>query len=390
MPHGNDHTERRSILQGVYEDNLGIENGVPIRPQRRTAAPPSRAERRLAVRSAGTTAWWRRGVAALLVLVLLAMAGAAYRWLPSTPRAASTLQAGGPPVLARSASSGASLDPPSGEAAPASTRGPVRAPGEDASASAQGALGAGASLASLFGLQVRTIVIDPGHGGEELGAIGPSGLREKRVALDVARRLRRRLEEREGYRILMTRAWDEHVPLRERVRFANENEADLFISIHVNWLPVEKVTSIETYYFGRGDEEGLQLAARENQESAYTVAEFSDMMERVGQTMRLQESKRLATSIQKSLYRNMRQDNKDVSDWGVKTAPFVVLLGTEAPSVLAEISVLSNRAEEAKLKTRAYRERLAMFLEEGIIGYLDGAAFFPEDEGALAAPPPTE
>lgn len=226
-------------------------------------------------------------------------------------------------------------------------------------------------LASLFDLRVKTIVIDPGHGGRDPGAIGPNGLAEAEVTLDVAMRLKRRLEQSHNYRILLTRTADTFVSLRDRVDYANARDADLFISIHVNDLPVEDVTSVETYFFGtEADSRTLRRAERENQHADYSVAEFNTMLRELGRTMKAQESKDVAVSIQRALYRNIREVNHDVSDWGVKSAPFMVLLGVDAPAVLAEIAVLSNRAEERKLGSPEYREMLAAFLEEGIAQYL--------------------
>lgn len=225
-------------------------------------------------------------------------------------------------------------------------------------------------IANLFGLQVRTIVIDAGHGGRDPGAVGPTGLPEKVITLDVARRLQRRLNDY-GYHIVMTRDDDTKMTLRERVVFAKEHAADLFISIHVNALPVDTLTTVETYYFDpQGSAEAQRLAELENQDSGYSMAEWRNAFEKIGNTMKFQESKQLATSIQKTLYRNMRRVNGDVNDWGVRSGPFVVLVGVEVPAVLAEISVISNRAEEAKLYTAAYREQLATFLEAGIVNYL--------------------
>ena len=227
-------------------------------------------------------------------------------------------------------------------------------------------------LASLYGLAVKTIVIDPGHGGRDPGAIGPTDLPEKIITLDVARRLERRLKDH-GYNILMTRTDDRRITLRQRVAFAQDNAADLFISLHVNALPVDTITAIETYYFSpRGTAKSEWLAARENEDSGYSVSEWRNALEKLGNTMKIQESKQLATSIQKTLYRNIHRVNSDVNDWGVRSGPFMVLWGVRVPAVLAEISVISNKAEEAKLYTDEYRERLAMSLEAGIVEYLEG------------------
>ena len=170
----------------------------------------------------------------------------------------------------------------------------------------------------------------------------------------------------------MTREADVTRTLRARADFANAQGADLFISIHVNDLPVDSVTSVETYYFGlEGGQDALALAARENQGADYTLSDFREMARQLGTTVKLQESERLARTIQGQMYRAVSQARPDVQDWGVRTAPFVVLLGVEAPSVLAEIACLSNADDEADLNKSAYRERLAEALEKGILDYLN-------------------
>ncbi|MFT4604100.1 MAG: N-acetylmuramoyl-L-alanine amidase [Rhodothermales bacterium] len=225
-------------------------------------------------------------------------------------------------------------------------------------------------VAALFDLQVRTIVLDAGHGGVDPGAIGLKDVREKDVTLDVARRLQRRLEQR-GYTVLMTRDDDETVSLRDRVEFANRQPTDLFVSIHANSFPDAPVNALETYYFGANTERTLlRLAEAENQGSDYTLADFNDMIRRLSSTVKLQESRRLATAVQRSLVSNTRIEAPNVQDWGVKAGPFVVLLGSDAPSILAEISVLSNAAQAGRLQTEAHREQLAAFLEEGVLNYL--------------------
>jgi N-acetylmuramoyl-L-alanine amidase len=229
-------------------------------------------------------------------------------------------------------------------------------------------------LRSLFGLEVKTIVIDPGHGGEDPGAIGRLGLKEKDITLDIARRLKRRLQGR--FRVVLTREDDRTVPLRQRVEVANAKRADLFISIHVNSLPDRKpLDIIETYYFGPPEDEAtLQVAARENAGSDYALSDYQELFLEMGNTLKLQESKMLATSIQESLYVNIRAQKADVIDRGVKRAPFLVLLGARVPAVLAEVSCLSNPEEERRLAQPSYRESIARFLEAGILQYLNQSA----------------
>lgn len=227
-------------------------------------------------------------------------------------------------------------------------------------------------LAQLFGLDAKTIVIDPGHGGRDPGAIGAGGLQEKDVTLQIALLLRERLKKYPGYRILMTRDKDVRISTRERVDFANAKKADLFISIHCNSLDKLQLNIIETYYFGaQADEESLRLAEAENQGSEYLMAEFKGMIKKIGDNFKQQESNALATSIQNSLFRHMKAQNEEVVNRGTKMAPFVVLLGADMPSVLAEITCISNPEEEKKLADPEYLETFAQHLEGGIVGYLN-------------------
>jgi N-acetylmuramoyl-L-alanine amidase len=225
---------------------------------------------------------------------------------------------------------------------------------------------------NIFGFKVRTIIIDPGHGGEDPGAIGKMGTMEKDITLDVAKRLRDKLSKFKNYQILMTRETDVTVPLNDRIEFANDHHADLYVSIHVNYVPRKPINIIETYYFGSyTDEETLRLAQKENEGTEYTLSAYRDIIRKIGNTMKYQESKKLATSIQRSLYGNISKSNKDILDYGIKTAPFVVLLGVDVPSVLTEISCLSNEEEESKLNFESYREAVATYLEEGVVRYLN-------------------
>lgn len=329
--------KRRDILRGVYEDNLRI------------------ASRKVEGIKQPSPRWslWGGRVALAVAGLLVVMGGfQVYQEIQAketTDEAAAASAAAISPVERIEQAFGSAADP-----------GLRRDDGREV------------PLASLYGLEVKTIVIDPGHGGRDPGATGPTNLPEKVITLDVARRLQRRLEDY-GYRILMTREDDRKIYLRDRVAFAKDNAADLFISIHVNALPVDTLTTIETYYFSPRSSAKIQrLAALENEHSGYSMAEWRNEVEKIGNTMKFQESKQLAASIQKTLYRNIHRVNSDVNDWGVRSGPFMVLWGVEVPAVLAEISVISNPAEEAKLYTDEYREQLAMSLEAGILDYLQG------------------
>jgi N-acetylmuramoyl-L-alanine amidase len=345
LPHSNGRRDRRHILRAVYEENRWITTGEV--PSWR------RLEEAVEIPRRRSGALWLMAVLGLsVVLTVFARQFTPSPEVPAPPPAAAVAT---PPATPDGFSLGQSR--------------------LDTSATTP--------IAALFDLQVKTIVLDPGHGGIDPGASSANGLQEKAVTLDVARRLQRRLERYGAFRVLLTREADTKVTLRERVRFANAQQADLFISIHLNKLPTEPVTAIETYYFGvKSDARTLLLAEAENEEGGYSVAEFNAMVERLGTTLKVQESRRLGEAIQQSLLRNIRRTNTGVADWGVKRAPFVVLLGVEAPSILAEIAVLSNPEEEARLQDESYRENLAHYLEEGVLQYLTGAIPSPEPEAS--------
>lgn len=226
-------------------------------------------------------------------------------------------------------------------------------------------------LKKLFGLSVKTIVIDAGHGGIDPGAIGKRGTLEKDITLDIAQRLKIKLEQSSGFRILLVRDSDTTIPLNQRVAYANSYDTDLLVSIHVNYLPDRSTNAVETYYFGpHTDAHTLKLAERENQGSEYTVSDFEDVIRNMRDTIKFQESKVLALSIQRSLLAGVRGKVRKDWDRGVKTAPFVVLLGAKAPGVLAEISSLSSPEAELDLRTEAYRDQVATYLAAGITNYL--------------------
>jgi N-acetylmuramoyl-L-alanine amidase len=231
--------------------------------------------------------------------------------------------------------------------------------------------GRGLPLSRAFGLGVKTILLDPGHGGEDTGCIGRGGTHEKEIALDIARRLKRRLEARTSAEVLMTRDADVTLPLGERVAIAHANHADLFVSIHLNFVPNKPINIIETFYFGPGtDAASLELARRENSGQGPGMSELREIIERMETQMRREESPRLAAAIQNSLYRNSHRVNTGILDYGTKRGPFVVLNQAEVPAVLAEVSCLSNREEEERLGTPGHREDIAAYLETGILDYL--------------------
>ena len=227
-------------------------------------------------------------------------------------------------------------------------------------------------VSSVFGLEVRTIVIDPGHGGKDPGAIGTFGTMEKDIVLDIAKGLKDSLQKRGGYNVMLTRDEDETMSLSERVDFANAANADLFISLHVNALPQKSFNVTETYYYGPpSDAETLELAERENKGSGISNKEFEYMIRKISNTFKEQESANLAMDIQHSLFTNVKKYDKDITNAGIKIAPLVVLLGVNAPSVLVEISCITKKEEELKLNMQAYREEITTFLTQGTMRYLN-------------------
>jgi N-acetylmuramoyl-L-alanine amidase len=227
-------------------------------------------------------------------------------------------------------------------------------------------------LRQIFNLQVKQILIDPGHGGEDPGTSGKLGTKEKDLTLDIALKLKDKLERHPGYRILMTREKDITLSLNDRIDIARSCQADLFISIHINYIPDEPFNTIETYYFGpHTDKDSLLLAEKENKGAEYTLNDFKGIIRNIENTLKTQESRSLAYFIQKSLYRNFSRENKNIKNFGIQTAPFVVLLGVDIPGVLTEVTCLSNIEEEMKLSTKNYRKEIARYLEEGIVNYLN-------------------
>ncbi len=223
---------------------------------------------------------------------------------------------------------------------------------------------------SAIPLAVRRIVVDPGHGGPDDGTTG-FGLDEKSMTLDIAHRLQDRLEA-DGFEVYLTREDDRTVSLRERAQTANDLRADLFISIHINWIAERSVRGLETYFLGATDDPELnELARRENRDSGYSLADMKSLLESIYTGVRQDESRQLATRIQRSLYSSLLRQNPDLKNRGVKTAPFVVLVATEMPAILAEVSCLSNQQEAQLLSRPLYREHIAEALSRGIRAYAD-------------------
>lgn len=326
---------KRRVLREAVAENLDVMRGVPPRALR----PATR----------WTRLWLRR---VPLLLVALIIAGSVYE-----------LKSGGqaiPPVVSaavvRSVQAGLPV---------------LRAP--EATESIERV------TASVFPLAVRRVVLDAGHGGTDPGAT-TAGVFEKEITLDIGRRLRALLETN-GFDVVVTRDADRTIALRDRAKLANESKSDIFVSIHVNAL--ERHTEsrgIETYYLGATDDPSLkELAARENRVSGYSVSDMRRLLEGVYADARGDESHQLATAVQKKLYETLREEDSGLENWGVKRAPFLVLVATDMPAVLAEVGCISNEKESAMLRTPEYRQKIANALFDGIRAYAGANA--PQKKG---------
>ena len=229
------------------------------------------------------------------------------------------------------------------------------------------------SLIRALGLKIGRIVVDAGHGGHDTGTIGPNGLLEKDLVLDVALRLGKLLEDKLGADVVYTRKDDTFIPLETRTAIANQNQADLFISIHANSSHDPSARGVETYYlnFTRSPE-ALEVAARENAVSETSVHDLQDLVKKIALKEKIDESREFAATVQKSLYTGEAAKNPGVKNRGVKKAPFIVLIGANMPSILAEISFVSNPTDERKLRTPEYRQRIAESLYRGVARYAQG------------------
>lgn len=229
------------------------------------------------------------------------------------------------------------------------------------------------SMARVLGLRVRRIVIDAGHGGHDSGTLGPDGVEEKDIALDVALRLGHLLHQRLGANVFYTRTTDTFVPLEERTAIANREHADLFISIHANSSSDPQVRGVETYYLNfTASPDAVAVAARENAASNHSVYELSDLVRKIALSDKIDESRVLAQDVQQSLYSGLEAGNTGLKNRGVKQAPFVVLIGAHMPSILAEISFLTNPQDAFDMSQPAYQERIAESLYRGVAQYVQG------------------
>jgi N-acetylmuramoyl-L-alanine amidase len=228
------------------------------------------------------------------------------------------------------------------------------------------------TLTRALGLKIGRIVIDAGHGGHDTGTIGPTGLMEKDLCLDVALRLGKIIQQRlPGADVVYTRSDDTFIPLEERTHIANEAKADLFISIHANSSHDHQARGIETYYLNlKGSPDAMEVASRENATANESIHDLDDIVKKIARSEKIDESREFASDIQDSLAKRIQKQYKPVKDRGVRKAPFVVLIGADMPSILTEISFLSNPADEQLLKKPEHRQRVAEGLYQGVADYL--------------------
>ena len=325
---------KRRVLEQAVAENLDTIRGLPPRGLRRN--------RRLA------RVWIRR---AGLVLLPLTFVGSTY--LVSKP-----VKTSQDPILLPAR---VTITPP-----PPAVVQPVRASVMPTIESLQ------RMDSSALPLSVRRVVLDAGHGGKDLGATSgvSAHMAEKDITMDIVRKLKPLLEQ-DGFEVVVTREDDRFLPLRERAFVANTSTSDIFVSIHVNSI-IKHTSSrgIETYYLGPTNDPSLtRLVADENATSGYSLADMRKLLDGIYADVRRDESRRLAAAVQSQLFTGLRHSDTGLENWGVKRAPFVVLVATEMPAVLAEVGCLSNTREAAMLQQPAYREQIAQALFQGIHAY---------------------
>jgi N-acetylmuramoyl-L-alanine amidase len=285
--------------------------------------------------------------------------------VPATPRPT-------PPAAAPSPTTLPAAKPPAAKS-------PVTAPPapEEIASAARHTSSGQNSLIRALGLKINRVVIDPGHGGHDNGTEGPKGLLEKDLVLDVSQRLGKLIEDRMAAEIIYTRTDDTFIPLEGRTALANEKKADLFLSIHANSSSISKIAGVETFYLNiTGTRDALDLAARENASAQTSIFELQDIIKKITLHDKSEESLEFARRIQAALFSFSAKNIPASKDRGVKSAPFIVLIGANMPSVLAEIGFLSNPREEALLKKSDYRDKLAEALYKGIERYATGLSHF--------------
>lgn len=229
----------------------------------------------------------------------------------------------------------------------------------------------GFSLAQQLGLGVRRIVIDPGHGGKDPGAIA-HGLKEKDVVLSLAHKLKKYLETTLGCEVLLTRDDDTYIPLEERTAIANGNNADLFLSLHINAHPQKNVKGLETYFLNlSSSKEAMRVAAFENATSQLHMSDLQDVLADIMKNSKVHESSRLANNVHATLVSGLEASGFPLKDLGVKQAPFYVLIGAEMPAILLEVAFISNPEEARLLQNGDFLDSVAIKASQGIESYIN-------------------
>ena len=241
------------------------------------------------------------------------------------------------------------------------------------------------SLARELGLKINRIAIDPGHGGDDTGTMGPHGLLEKNLCLDVALRLGHLIEANiPGAEVVYTRKDDRYVPLEERTAIANGANADLFISIHANSSASRQVRGVETYYLSlAASQETMELSRRENALAQSSLHDLPELIKKITSNEKIAESKQLALGVQNALSQRLQLVSRRETNRGVKQAPFIVLTGANMPAVLSEISFVSNASDERLLLESGQRQSVAEGLYRGIAAYLDSLHSLPHEKQKL-------
>jgi len=223
------------------------------------------------------------------------------------------------------------------------------------------------TIARQLGLGVKKIVIDPGHGGDDPGAIGPGGVLEKDITLDIAFKLKELLEKNSDLKVVLTRDKDVFVPLEVRTAIANSERADLFVSIHANSTRNKNISGFEVYTLNfTKDPHAIEIAASENAVSSKTIGELESLIKKILLNTKKEESINLAKFIENNLIKHTK-----VRSLGVKEAPFYVLIGAEMPSILVEVGFLSNLNDRTRLCSDVFRTNIALGLSEGILNYIN-------------------
>ncbi|OEU48648.1 MAG: hypothetical protein BA866_01605 [Desulfobulbaceae bacterium S5133MH15] len=254
---------------------------------------------------------------------------------------------------------------------------PVAAAKEDSPIAASAPTSKKLSLAQQLGLGVRTIVIDPGHGGKDPGAMA-NGIKEKDIVLNIAKKLAPILQKDLGCKVILTRTDDTFITLEERTAIANAQGADLFISLHINAHPVPKVRGLETYYLNFStNAEAMRVAARENATSTHQMSELQDILSDIMQNSKINESSRLANQVHQSILTRAKPVNQNyakIKNLGVKQAPFYVLIGAQMPAILLEIAFLSNEKDASNLTNPHFIEMLTQQISNGIKSYVNATS----------------